>query len=471
MAVVAEDRPQGEILWVNERAHSSRIYPGRRYAEGLALASDLRAGTVDAAEITAALAEVARCLRAHTPEVEPSEIEPGVFWLNASGVTSGSKGLYPSLKAWSKAVRGGVRKCQLAASVVVGFGRFSTYALARAGSKVDVLSSPEEERELSDRVALSRLDLPAKLRDALCALGIEDVGAFRRLPPGGIRERFGTEASYLHRLARGEANEMLAPVPEVPQARERHELEPDQHQIDVQGLLFLCKQKLARLVHMLAPQGQAIAALRLCLMFEKGETREERVSPAEPTLDEMQLIDLLRLRLEAIQLGAELESFELRAETVQARSVQHRLFRQKPKRDLAAGNRALARLRAELGETAVVCAELMPGHLPEARFSWQPLRRLELAQPEGSRELRMVRRVFARPRVLTAQRAGPDGWFVRGLGAGPLYNLFGPYITSGGWWHREQHREYYFAEMRRGDLLWIYFDRRQRVWALHGAVE
>ena len=83
----------------------------------------------------------------------------------------------------------------------------------------------------------------------------------------------------------------------------------------------------------------------------------------------------------------------------------------------------------------------------------------------------MGRRVLANPKVLLAQNAGADGWFARGLGAGPIYNLFGPYVVSGGWWRREQHREYYFAETRRGDVLWIYFDRHLRLWSLQGVIE
>jgi protein ImuB len=33
------------------------------------------------------------------------------------------------------------------------------------------------------------------------------------------------------------------------------------------------------------------------------------------------------------------------------------------------------------------------------------------------------------------------------------------------------HREYYFAETRKGDLLWMYYDRPRRRWFLQGRVE
>jgi protein ImuB len=38
-------------------------------------------------------------------------------------------------------------------------------------------------------------------------------------------------------------------------------------------------------------------------------------------------------------------------------------------------------------------------------------------------------------------------------------------------WRHETERDYYFAETRRGDLLWVYYDRRRRRWFLQGRVE
>ena len=62
VAVVDSDRPQGVILWVNERARGFRILPGMRYAAGLSLAGDLRAAVVPQDDIQRAVARVARKL-------------------------------------------------------------------------------------------------------------------------------------------------------------------------------------------------------------------------------------------------------------------------------------------------------------------------------------------------------------------------------------------------------------------------
>ena len=50
-AVVADDKPQGLILWVNEKARRQGVLPGLRYAAAFSLATELRAGEVPPAEI------------------------------------------------------------------------------------------------------------------------------------------------------------------------------------------------------------------------------------------------------------------------------------------------------------------------------------------------------------------------------------------------------------------------------------
>jgi protein ImuB len=54
---------------------------------------------------------------------------------------------------------------------------------------------------------------------------------------------------------------------------------------------------------------------------------------------------------------------------------------------------------------------------------------------------------------------------------GTIDKLTGPYVFAGGWWNKEIQREYYYAETRSGDLLWLYYDRVRRRWFWQGTVE
>jgi protein ImuB len=81
--------------------------------------------------------------------------------------------------------------------------------------------------------------------------------------------------------------------------------------------------------------------------------------------------------------------------------------------------------------------------------------------------------MLARPQPLPpqARQVRDDGWLLSGLEHGAVVRIFGPYIVSGGWWTHGIHREYHFAELRRGDCLWVYYDRNRRRWFCQGAVE
>ncbi len=478
VAVVAEDKPQGVILWVNEKARQSGVLPGWRYATAFSIASELRAGEVSPAEIDKAVTTLTTQLMRFSPEVELCASEPGVFWLNRMGLDR----LYPAPAKWLRALHEDIQAQAFHANIVAGFSRFGTYAAAKATRGTLVFSDPAEERSATEKIPLSRLNIEAEFRDALFKLGVETVGALLSLPPGGLRERFGAGAHRLHRMAAGE---LATPFnPSKPEAPVMQRCILDDAENDTTRLLFIIKQQLYPLLATLVARAQALAGLWLSLLLDKQGRVKEQIRPAAPTLDAAQIVDLIRLRLDSMKFSAGVVEIELRAESSAATAEQLRLFNERPSRDLEAANRALARLRAEFGEQAVVHAKLAHGHLPEARFAWEPLDRINFPQLDlnGLNDLNvlnrpisnvLVRRIAAKPIGLSG---GPypnheDGWLLLGLKYGTVDKLTGPYIFSGGWWNCEIHREYYFAETRRGDLLWLYFDRVRRRWFLQGAVE
>ena len=474
-AVVAEDKPQGVVLWVNEQARQSGVLPGLRYAAALSLASGLRAGAVAPKEITQSVAELTRRLMGFSPEVEPSASEPGVFWLNGAGLQR----LYSSPRHWAHAIRQEIETQHLAASVAVGLTRFGTYAVVKAQRGITIFRDAAEERSAADKIPLARLHIDPHFRDALFKLGIKTVGALLSLPPAGLRERFGAEAYRLHQMAAGELWAPLDPSrPEEPVAQRRILDDPES---DATRLLFLIKQMLHPLLAALAKRAQALAVLWLSFLIDRSGWLKEQIRPATPTLEEAQIIDLVRLRLESLKFSAGAIEIELKAEVYAATREQLHLFAEQPARDLDAANRALARLRAEFGDEAVVRATLKDGHLPEARFAWEPLDRVKLPRPDlnGLNDLNrpaakvLVRRITAKPILLPG---GPyhtheDGWLILGPKYGTVDRLTGPYVFSGGWWRKEIQREYYYAETRRGDILWLYYDRLRRRWFLQGTIE
>ena len=438
---------------------------------------------------------VAGRLRRFSPDVEPSRDEPGVFWLNASGLSH----LYRSPRHWAERVAAALRADGYReTTVAVGFTRFGAYAVARrlaaTGRRIAVIRDRAGERALAGKAPLDCLGLDQALIDGLEKLGVRTVNAFLELPAEGVRRRFGRDAHRLHRRASGDLDPPLQPVRPPEPLLARHDF--DRPETDVNRLLFAVKRLLDRLLAAAAERREMLAELTLHLRLDArpdGSVRRELpargvrteiVRPAAPTLDIAQLMTLVRLRFESIAF-VEGGVVDLRAagRSVRTVAVQEGLFTERPPRDLSAANHALARVRARFGDAAVARARLAEGHLPEARYAWEPVDTIPLpagdtaprrsagagddgawdagappatANAAGRRNVPMVRRIYATPRPLPAGRAAERA---------------GPYRVAGGWWRMPVSRDYYFARMRNGDLLWIYYDRARRRWRCQGRVE
>jgi protein ImuB len=466
MAVVAEDRPQGLILWVNERAYRARVLSGMRYAAGLSLCRELCAGVVTSDEIDGGVGQLAERLRGFSPHVEPSPHEPGVFWLDAGGLL----GIEPSLGDWAVRIREQLLDAGFIANVAVGFSRFGAYAVARTTRGTVVFDDLAAERASSHRVRLDRLHLAPRLRDRLAHLGVRTVGELLSLPADGLGKRFGSDALALHRQASGNLQEPLQAS--IPEPDIDAWIELDYPEINAQRLAFIVRRVLDRLLPRLAARAEGLVRIQIDLLLDDRERVTDEIRTAEPTLEAPQILELIALRLEMLELSAGVVEMHLTAQGRAIDTEQLSLFAEAQHRDLSAANRALARIRTEFGHPSVVTGRLRPAHLPEASFSWEPLDEIRLPSPRQVALRPLVRRIFNRPVALPHRgHHEPDGWLVRGPEQGPMVRLLGPYTVSGGWWVREVHRDYHYAETQNGDILWVFYDRRRRRWFLHGQVE
>jgi protein ImuB len=538
-AVVDEDRPQGVLLWVNERARAGRVLPGMRYAGALSLARDLRAGVISAAEINTEIEALTKRLRFFSPEVERARDEPGTFWLGAAGLGL----LHPEFPGWAELIRKDLRQAGYDGRVAVGFSRFGCYAAARSGVEIAVFGDPEEERAAVRRIPIDRIACAVDVRDTLARLGIFELGGFLDLPPSGIRRRFGEAAFALHRRARGEAWAPLSP--EIPEEPHERNIILDHPETDSARLLHAIEGDLGALLQRLGERDRALCGLAVEITFDRpgppnGGTasfegtspfegtapfegtppfegtapfegtpdgpprRLETLRPATPTRDIGLLLDLLRLRLESIAFPSGAVDVRLEAEFVGTSPEQTALFPEQHRRDLAAANRALARVRAEFGDGAICAARLVEAHLPEAMVALEPIVRLGRAQPRKVRTAPVVRRILLQPEPIvlcparmptrttdrvpmraTAQASActparntaanpaqavalapgptqaaawepaatrasgdhPAGMILRGIGL--MAEAAGPFVVSGGWWRREVVRHYWYVRVVR----------------------
>ena len=466
-AIIDQDKPQGELLWVSALARQHRILPGMRYSSALALCRELRAAEVPATTIAQAIHTLsANTLTAFSPRVEALSKEPGVFWLDLSGLER----LFPSFEDWASKLQQRLQQDGWVSRIVVGWDRFSSYAIAKATQGIQINDTSEEERYLAASVRLADLGIDPKMRDALDDLSVLTLGEFVALPREGVERRFGRSARELHEQATGEREPPMQAQSLRFEVCERVFLE---HSVrNLEQLLKWVESLLVSALVTLAHRSELAQGIEVELRLENRGAQSEQLRTAEATNDPNQWLELLRLRLEDCRLHQGVQEIILKAQGKAMQEGQTELFATEARRDLAAANRALARIRAEFGGDAVQIARPNKGHLPEAQFVWRSLDRLSEANPPRIFKSVLVRRLFAKPKPLPPRpRQEPDGWLLRGLTDSPVDRVRGPFIISGGWWRREIHREYHFAETRKGDLLWFYYDRIRRRWFLHGRVE
>jgi protein ImuB len=422
---------------------------------------------VRADRVQACVSELADALSTFSPRVETEPLFEGAFLVDPTGL----EGLYGGLVPWARAVHEYLTGRGLRASVVVGFSRYHALAIARRSRGARVIPSAAAEQAEAGRVSLRELGAPARLCADLAKLGVRSVAELEALPAGELADRFGAEAARLHGLfASGPQLPMQPRAIEEP-VEATFEVEPPDD--DVNRLLFAIKGGLHDLLRSLSRRGEQLAALRLTLELESAPAHEERLEPAAPTSDALVMLELVRLRLSNARLAAPVERVRLQADSLRVRAEQLATVTERPRRDLGAARRALARVRAAYGADSVNVARLRDAHLPEARFRWEPAADVNPARSRRrATQSPLVRRVLAKPRPLSPKESGdPERGPRLDPAEGAVSHLYGPYRVSGGWWVRAVERDYYYAETDAGSVLWVFFDRPRQRWFLHGYVD
>ena len=465
VAVVPEDRPDAPLLLVSPLAERARLRPGMRYGVARDLVPSLRAAPVAEERVKKTVDELALALATFSPRVEPDAERPGTFYVDPNGL----RRIYGGYRSWADAVFQYLRGRGYESSVIVGFERFEAFAIARTHAGIEVIGSKSEARAKVAEVRLAMLGIhPDLLRD-LALLDVHTLGDLLSLPHDALHARYGPEASRLHALAGGPQMPLQPRTFDEP-VRVTTEIDPPD--ADHARLLFAIKGALHTLINQVTARCETLSALVIELTLESrpSKVHRERIEPATPTRDALSLLDLVRLRLSDLVLEAPVEAIAVQAETAPPTGEQLALFRFEQKRDLRAGDRALARVRAAFGPRSVTKARVRDAHLPEAGFSWDAMDRMPnvTARKEGrASNPPLVRRVLPRPKPLPSRAGEP---YV-GDGDRALLRLYGPYRVSGGWWVRTVERDYYYGETGRGDLLWLYYDRPRKRWFLQGAVD
>jgi protein ImuB len=454
VAVTKEERPQSPILALNRAARGKGLAVGMSYASALSLVPSLRARAVPQDRIEEARKRIVSSLSSFTPDIELCPFDMDAFWVSVDGLRS----LFASESIWIEKVRAALLDEGFRTSVVVGFTRFGTYAIARSRSRSLVFASREEESSLMGRSSIDILPLSQRTKSTLRRLEVRTVRQFASLPAGEAGRRFGKEAGLLRQAILSDDPLPIQPLALNETVQSGRHL--DAPLVDLDLLMPHIDQLLAIEARHVEEERSVISALTLILRTEAGEVTTDVIRPAVPTLETSLLRRLLLLRLSARQFSSGVEDIEIRCGRTQPSRRQEELFTVKG-RDLQAGARAFAAIRARFGNESVTGARSSDSWLPERSFTWVPMKRPILPSPR--RDTAAAERSTAVRRILLTPT--PIRWA----------SMDESFTASGGWWDAERRdaeyvRDYSYHDSPAG-IFWLFVDRITNTCWVQGEID
>jgi protein ImuB len=411
---------------------------------------------------------------------------PGHLCLDVTGIAP----LFGGEDNLAREVIAACREVGYAARVAVADTVGAAWALAEAADPLTVVS-PGGLDEVLRLLPVAALRLPVDVLDVLARLGVLTVGQLRQLPRAGLAERFGALIGLRLDQIFGAAAEVVVPHRPPPRFEASCRLDfPTDRRDLLDGLVAELVERItadarARRRGIVRLAGRLDCGPEGAVTFAVGLFRPEDAP--------RRLLELVRLRLERLDLPGPVERIDLRAEhTAPPEHRQGELFADheaSTEEQIAA---LLERLTSRFGPQAVVRPELLPDPLPERAFRYVPLvgcgspaprpalRKRRAADVSPACEVsdgvsfRPLWLLTPPPRVLVTP-AGSDGpptsfrWEGR---THAVARAWGPERIETGWWRRGLvRRDYYRVETATGHRFWLFRDLTAGTWHLHGSFE
>jgi len=285
-------------------------------------------------------------------------------------------------------------------------------------------------------LSLERLGLPRDAARSCQRMGIRTLRQLLALPRAGLAKRFTAEV--LLQLDRLLGQQPIALDYFLPPERFEQRLEFNFDVESNQALLFPLRRLCADLAAFL--HGRDCGVERFVLHMEHRSAADSRldVGLLSPERESERLFELARARLERLQIPSATQALRLVAEDLPVFVPERReLFDDRPQRSLV-WQQLRERLRARLGEEAVLALHARDDHRPE--HAWR------LATENGSGSHASV-----------AQR---PGWLLpqaKQLKENEVRIVGGPERIESGWWDADDiRRDYFLIETRSGQQGWAY---------------
>ncbi|WP_373047822.1 hypothetical protein [Vulgatibacter sp.] len=462
LAVAEGEGARARIAHVSVQARTQGVTPGMGVGDALAFCPQLTVRWVAPEIVEATREAVLDAAASVAPRVE--EVRPGLALIDAEGLSR----LHGDERGIASALVAAASRLDLEAQASVAGGKHLATIAAVRGAGIEVIPKGRERTFLAP-LPLAAIGASPRLCETLVRWGLATAGAFATLPIDGVGARLGEEGVRVHRLATGHDDEPLQPRPQPETFEEGCDF--DFEILAIEGLLFVIRPALERLVSRLDCYGVAVGGLTLKLLLDPAGESLLPVELAAPTRDVGSMLALCRSVLERKPPNAAIRGIRVLATPARSRREQLRLFglpTVAPEK-LAT---AVAKVASIVGDDRIGMPLLRESHDPEgyriSRFDPPP-------PPEEEPDLGPVAEGVAglrlfRPPLEAEVRMGREGpQAIRaGAVAGWIVGFAGPWRLDTGWHERPVQRDTFDVELSDGAVYRLAQDCVSGSWSLVG---
>jgi protein ImuB len=440
LAIIEKHGKRTRVIACNEIAAAGGVRRGMPGSAAQVLVSNLIVRSRDIAAEQESLQGLAAWAGSYTPEV--SLQAPDGLLIEIGSCLS----LHRGFKNLIAQMRSGLNEMGYSASLACATTPHAAWLLALAEEEV-AIRDPAKLETILGGISVRLLDQAPDTIASLEMLGAHTLGDCLSFPRAGMARRFGQ--SLLDEMDRAlghlpEGREFFAPPPSF---HRRLELPSPVHEAG--ALLFASRRLLLELEGYLNLRQAGVQEFELVCDHEDVPQTVIKVGFVQPTRSLERMLLLLRETLGRTQLAEPVHTIELDASRIQEVELANLdLFQDNA--EAGDGKLLLERLRIRLGKEAVFSIAPAADHRPE--LAWRPCEAGEESKVPG----KLQRPLWLLPKPVPCQKDRLE------LQSGPER------IESGWWDDMEVVRDYYVAQGRNGSRLWVFRERSNGAWFVHG---
>ncbi len=458
-------------------------------AEARALCVNLHCIDEDVAGDERTLDALGRWLIRFTPVVsrgwEDTDVDagalPAVLFLDLTGCER----LFGGIDVLVEHVKSALAQFSIPAQMALAPTPGAAWAFALTGGHTPVIIDAASLLTALPSLPVESLRVDETILESLHHLGLHHVGDVLALPREQLPSRFGP--ALLKRLDQltGDRVEPLTRLVSDPPIAARMEFDAPVEALEDIWRIF--EKLLGLVVADLTRQNHGVRQLRLIFKPDRGwglPTVVRTIALTRPHRDRATLLNLIRCETERVDCEHGFVRFQLDVPLHEpVAEAQTQLFDQQAVEEEIELDRLLQRLRARLGEIAVIQPQRVESYLPER--AWKPAvddvvvnDALIMTLPLPPRPLTLFPtpieiRVVCEP---SDDCTGPPRQFTWRGNVHRLMHSVGPERIAGEWWRGHRHtRDYYDVEDEGGRRFWLFRvlhprdeERVVARWFLHG---